>query len=295
MGARTVADAELWPTPRKGLAGAHVGLLEGRMGSELSDLVRRHEGVPFVAAAVREVPLDAAAQVEELVDGLWTGGIDMVLFLTGAGVATLFQEAERIGRYRELAEGLRWATTVCRGQKPRAALRQRGLPVSVTVAEPYTTGDVIETLSGLSPRDRGVAVVHYGERSPTITEALEGWGGRVLDLCVYEWALPEDTEPLEDLIERVIEGEMDAVAFTSQVQVRHLFLVAGRRGRGLGLMEALNTRTVVAAVGPTCAQALRAVGVPPRVVPTNPKMGPMVVALAEHMRARPWHLCIQRD
>src|SRR5690606_9417085 len=135
------------------------------------------------------------------------------------------------------------------------------LPVSVLVPEPYTTTDVIATLAGLSPAERGTAVVHYGARSPLIGEALREWGSRVLDVCVYEWALPEDTGPLESLVETMVEGGVEAVAFTSQVQVRHLFEVAGRAGRTLKLMQALNTRAVVATVGPTCAEALRAVGV----------------------------------
>ena len=52
----------------------------------------------------------------------------------------------------------------------------------------------------------------------------------MLDLCVYEWALPEDIGPLEEGIVRILDGGVDAVAFTSQVQVRHLFLVAADVG-----------------------------------------------------------------
>jgi uroporphyrinogen-III synthase len=267
------------------LGGACVALLEGRMGEELADLVRRQNGVPRVVPAVREVELEASEAVGSLIDRLRDGAIDMVVFLTGAGADTLFAGAQRLGRLRELEEGLCWATTVCRGHKPRAALKRRGLPVSVLVPEPYTTGDVIDTLAGLSPRGRGVAIIHYGERNPAIGEALLEWGSGVLDVFVYEWALPEDTAPLEELIGALIEGEVDAVAFTSQVQVRHLFEVAGRVGRTLKLMHALNSQVVVAAVGPTCASALSAVGVSPRVVPSNPKMGPMVVALAGYLRA----------
>lgn len=278
----TSVPAQL-PTPGA-LGGARVALLEGRMGRELADLVRRHNGVPRVAPAVREVSLDASEAVRQLIDRLDDGRVDMVVFLTGAGADSLFAAADGLGRLRELEEGLRWATTVCRGHKPRAALKRRGLPVSVLVPEPYTTTDVIDTLATLSPRDRGVAVIHYGERNLAIGETLGEWGSRVLDVCVYEWALPEDTTPLEELVDAIIEGEVDAVAFTSQVQVRHLFEIAGRVGRTLKLMHALNALTVVAAVGPTCAEALTAVGVVARVVPTNPKMGAMVVALAEHIR-----------
>lgn len=276
--------AETLPTPSVGLAGARVGLLEGRMARELADLVRRHNGVPVMAPAVREVSLEASGVVGQLIDRLHDGRIEVVLFLTGAGADSLFSAAEKSGRLSELEEGLRDGVIVCRGHKPRAALKRRGLPCAVLVPEPYTTADVIGTLAAQSPGGRGVAVIHYGERNPAIGDALAEWGSEVLDVCLYEWALPEDTTPMEALIEAIVAGEVDAAAFTSQVQVRHLFEVAGRMGRTLKLMHALNTLTAVAAVGPTCADALRAAGVTPRVVPGNPKMGPMVVALAEHIQ-----------
>lgn len=270
-----------------GLGGARVALLEGRMGAELAQLVRRHGGVPVLAPAVREVPLDAAAAVQSMIERLEGGGIDVVLFLTGVGADALFTAAELTGRVRELSAGLSSATTVCRGHKPRAALRRRGIPISALVAEPYTTTEVIETLNRIGVRERGVAIVHYGERNVVIGDTLGQWGSRVLDVCLYQWALPEDTAPLERLIDEIIDGTIDALAITSQVQVRHLFAVTARQERTLKLMRALNSRVVVAAVGPSCADALRAAGVIPRVVPSNPKMGPMIVALAEHFAASP--------
>lgn len=47
-------------------------------------------------------------------------------------------------------------------------------------------------------------------------------------------------------------------------------------------MDILNHHVVVAAVGPICSAAVEAAGVVPQVVPHNPKMGPLITALAEH-------------
>lgn len=256
------------------------------MGSELATLVRRHGGEPVVAPALSEAPVDAAAAVGGLIDALGRGEVQVVVFLTGVGAARLFAEAERIGRLAELLDGLRSTTNVSRGQKPWQPLRRQGVPVSMTVPDPYTTDDVVETLSALDLRGRGVALLHYGERSGALADALAGWGAQVREISVYEWRLPLDVAPLEALIDELIAGGLDAVAFTSQVQVRHLFQVAAPRCGADALREALNTRTMVAAVGPTCAAALEAAGVTPRAVPANPKMGPMVVTLMEALRAR---------
>jgi uroporphyrinogen-III synthase len=80
---------------------------------------------------------------------------------------------------------------------------------------------------------------------------------------------------------------VDAVAFTSQIQARHLFQVAEAMGLAPSLAGALNSRTVVASVGPTCTGALQSFGVTPRVEPERPKMRPMVTALVRHFREEP--------
>jgi uroporphyrinogen-III synthase len=250
------------------------------MGGELARLVERHGGVPISAPALLEAPVDASASVTDLLDALASGEAEVVVFLTGVGAEALFEAAERIGRGDELVRRLQATVNVARGQKPARPLKQRGVPVSIAVYEPYTTTEVIAALDGLGVGGRGVALLHYGERSEEITSALLAGGARLHELMLYEWRLPPDTAPLEALIREVIAGSMDAVAFTSQVQLRHLLLVAERSGVRDELIGALNERTVVAAVGPTCASALRRVGIRPKVVPDNPKMGPMVVALA---------------
>lgn len=253
------------------------------MESVLADLVRRNGGIPLSAPAVREVPVNATAVLAPLVRGLRRREIEVVVFLTGSGAESLFAAAERAEQLEALEAALAEATILARGPKPRAVLRRRGLPIALTVEAPYTTAEVLRALDPVPLADRGVAVVHYGERSAAISDALGARGARVRDLCVYKWALPEDLAPIERLIATTIGGGVDAFAFTSQVQVRHLFEVATLSGGSLKLMNVLNARVVVAAVGPTCAEALRAVGIEPDVVPEQPKMAPMVTALAARL------------
>ena len=46
---------------------------------------------------------------------------------------------------------------------------------------------------------------------------------------------------------------------------------------------ALNADVIVAAVGPVCADALKQDGVTPDVQPADPKMGPLLMALADYI------------
>jgi uroporphyrinogen-III synthase len=260
-----------------------IALLEGRMSSELAGLVLRHGGEPLCVPAVRETERSCAPEVHALLDGLATGAYSMLICSTGAGVNSLMQEATRLGRYAELIHHLDQITLVCRGPKPLAALKRHGLRATITTAAPHTTADLIAALDGVSLDGAGVALLHYGERNAPLAQAVEERGARLTELCLYEWQLPDDLQPLRDLIDAIICNRIDAIAFTSQVQLRHLLHVAAEMGASAALIDALNTETIVAAVGPTCAAALQAAGITPHVVPAHPKMGQMVGALAAYI------------
>ncbi len=265
------------------LAGAKIVLLEARMSSELANLVRRHGGEPYCVPAVREVMRDCADEVTAFIDCLTTGLAHIVIFQTGVGVSTLLNEAEKLGRKDELLKALREVTTVCRGPKPTAVLIRNQIPVWIKVKEPFTTADVIAAMSELGVANETIAVLHYGERNTALAEALSARGARLQELCLYEWQLPEDLSLLKQLIDEILNQDFTAIAFTSQIQARHLFQLATEAGREDELKEALNHAVVVASVGPTCTAALQALGVTPHVEPEHPKMGHLVLALMQYL------------
>lgn len=264
------------------LDGLRVALLEARMSEEIAALIRKQGGEPRSVPAVRERARPCPDEIRAMLDTL-AGAPDPVFVLsTGVGLKALLSDADALGRKPELLALLRRATTVCRGPKPGAALRQEGLEASIKVGEPHTTRELLAALEAVELRGRPVVLVHYGERNVPLVEALTGRAARLLELLVYEWSLPEDLGPLAALVDDLIAGAVQAVAFTSQVQVRHLFHVANLAERAEALRAALKDRAVVAAVGPTCAQALVEAGVEPQVVPVHPKMGPMVRDLGRY-------------
>lgn len=271
------------------LGGARVGLLEARLSSELAELVRREGGVPVCAPAVREAPVDVAPLLRALVADLRGERLRVVVFLTGAGATSLLDQARDAGAYEPLVEALNGATIVCRGPKPAAVLRKHGIAIHVNARSPYTTAELLEALPETLVARTGVALLHDGGGNPTLVEALRARGARVREVRSYEWRLPDDVEPIEALILELIDGRLDAVAFTNQVQVRHLFAVASLTGSTRALRDALAHRTIVASIGPTCSHALESEGVPPHVVASPPKMRPLVAAIGEHLAARRDH------
>jgi uroporphyrinogen-III synthase/uroporphyrinogen III methyltransferase/synthase len=74
-------------------------------------------------------------------------------------------------------------------------------------------------------------------------------------------------------------GEVDAVAFASPSAVRSVVEALGDGGRSLG-------RGLVAAIGPTTADALRELGLSPGVIPTRHTGRDLADALAERLGRR---------
>lgn len=265
------------------LTGQRIALFESRLGAELSSLVWRSGGVPVCVPAVRERRRPAAVDVGSLLVKLQGDPRPVFVLSTGVGTSALFDEARALGRGAELRDAMSRGITVCRGPKPVAALHRDGVTASLKARSPFTTTDLIEALASVDVRDRTTVLVHYGERNEVLVGALVSRGACLCELMLYEWELPEDTAPLERIVEELASGAFAAAAFTSQIQGRNLFAVADRIGRRADLVEALRGRVVTAAVGPTCARVLAELGIPAQVVPETPKMGAMLNALVDRL------------
>jgi uroporphyrinogen-III synthase len=263
-----------------------VALLESRMKSELARLVEKHGGAPVCVPAVHEAPHIEAETIVGLLDELRAGHHEVVIFMTGVAVSLLFELAQELGRHAELVASMRNVTTVCRGPKPTAALRGFGVPPTLSAREPFTAAELIDALSELELAGRRVLMFNYGERSETLSETLLARRADLREFWLYQWQLPADTTALEELVRRIVDRKVDALAVTCQIQFRHLYQVAERLDLSRELVDALRSDVVVAAVGPTCRAIIEVHGVRPHVMPEHPKMGPLVMALMRHLDMR---------
>jgi len=259
-------------------------LLEARMESELANLARRHGMEPVSVPALREETADCAGEVNALIGALARGAVDYIIFQTGVGATTLLDEAEKLNRRAELIEALKRTRIVARGPKPMAVLSRCALRPAISAREPFTTTELIDAMQPLDLRDKNVALLHYGEPNLSLAASLAHRGARLRELLLYEWRLPGDTTRLIRLIDELINHQFSAIAFTSQIQARHLFQLAIEAGKEDRLRAALK-RIVVASIGPTCARALLDLGVTPHVEPERPKMGPLILAIAQHLES----------
>lgn len=270
--------------PRKGFDGLRVVALESRRAEEMESLIRSFGGDPVIAPSLREIPLEENPEALAFGEKLLAGEFDAVIFLTGVGTRALVQTLESRFSQDEIVGALSRLTTIARGPKPVKALRELGVPVTITVPEPNTWREVLETLEteprGFDLNGARVAVQEYGVTNEALLEGLRKRGAEVTRVPVYRWALPEDIGPLKSAIDELITGKSRVVLFTSATQVVHLFQVAAEAGQQDALLAGLG-RGVVCSIGPTCSEMMDSYGLATDVLPEHPRMGQLVREAAE--------------
>lgn len=80
--------------------------------------------------------------------------------------------------------------------------------------------------------------------------------------------------------------EVDAVCFTTAIQVRSLFDFAKGRGYINEVKKVFEERAIAAAVGKVTAEALREEGITRLLAPEIERMGAMIVELAKYYEER---------
>jgi uroporphyrinogen-III synthase len=276
---RTAIPAAAWLNT-EGMKSKVVAILETRTGPHLGELIARRGGIPMLAPALEEVPDVDGQAVTSLLARWRNDPFKMVIFQTGVGTRALFQATDAAGLTGELLQRLSSSMVVVRGPKPVGELNARDVRIDIRAATPFTTEMVLAAVSAIPMQAARVLVQRYGAANQLLREALEKRGASVEEIATYRWALPADTEPLNQLLGALARSSVDAVVFTSAVQIHNLYAVAEKTGRAAELADQLN-RLVIASIGPVCSRALREHGVAPTFEADPPKLGPLVAGLDE--------------
>jgi uroporphyrinogen decarboxylase len=268
-------------TDTANFAGLRIAAFESRRAADFERMIAKKGGVPLVSPSMREVPLAHNQAAIDFANRLITGQIDVVIFLTGVGTRHLLAQIERhVDRERFLA-AVSDAKSVVRGPKPLAALREVGITPTIVVPEPNTWRELLTTLDEKLPvANLVVGLQEYVVTNPSLIAGLEARGATVDRVHVYDWALPEDIAPLEANLRRIVAGEIDVAMFTSAQQVNHILKLAD----DLDIVDELRAgfrNLVVASIGPTTSETLRANALPVDMEPSHPKMGHLIQEAAE--------------
>jgi len=255
-----------------------IAILENRAGEQLADLVKKYGGKPFSAPALAEVPDIDAEQIKEMLKEWSVNLPDLFIFQTGVGTKALFAATDELNLTEVLLNILSSSKVLVRGPKPTAVLRARAVRIDMTAGDPYTTTEILAHLESMALIGKRVVVQRYGDTNFELQNALEAKGAHVLEVATYRWSLPENLQPLIDLMDALDHKTIDVACFTSASQVFNLFKVAQTLGRSQALQLGLNN-ALVASIGPVCSAALNKFDIRVDIEPSPPKLGPFISAI----------------
>lgn len=267
------------------LSGRVIAVPESRSLDIFTQLLERRGAVviqcPLVG--IRNAP-DVGSVLLWLNDFI-AGGCDDLIVMTGEGLRRL-QSIIAIHAPELLTpfvEALAKTRKLTRGPKPNSELRKLGLEKDIAAVSPTTQG-IIDTLSAYDLAGRNVGLQLYGTyENPPLVEFLESKGAVVKPVAPYVYADDSEERQVVELIERLVVGGIDAIAFTSGTQVDRLWKVAAKREQIEALQAALS-KTLVTAVGPVVKEVLEDKGIAVDLMPADSFfLKPLVNLLGEKL------------
>jgi uroporphyrinogen-III synthase len=258
------------------LTGRRIALPETRELDRLAGMLEAEgaETLRCPLVAIKDTPDPLPVQQ-------WLGHFpfdDLILY-TGEGLRRLHGFARRLDIEAGFLDGLRASRKITRGPKPERALRDLGLKSDLRAETPTTEG-LLRTLCALDLRGRRVGVQFYpGAPEARFTDFLREAGAQPNTVLPYVYASAADDHSVVALIDRMANGGIDVIAFTSSPQVERLLEVAKATQREQALETALQA-TAIAAVGPVVAEGLRRRGFNVTITPDHSYfMKPLVTAI----------------
>jgi uroporphyrinogen-III synthase len=266
------------------LKGKRIAVPEMRELEIFASLLERRGAEVLRCPLVTIYDSPHSAQVLAFAVRVAEGGFDDFVLITGEGLTRILSCINKHdpALQERFIAGLQKVRTITRGPKPARVLRSLGLKSNVEATEPTSEG-VIEALKPLDLAGRRVALQLYGnDPNIKLTRFLQERGAELTTVAPYVYGNAADDATVKSLLERMAAGEVDAIAFTSKLQIERLV-----NQQPAALVKRALTRTKIAAVGPIVAEAIRAAGFE---VASSPEhswfMKPLVVALSESLQAK---------
>ncbi|KMK76513.1 uroporphyrinogen-III synthase [Alkalihalobacillus pseudalcaliphilus] len=265
----------------RGLTNKVVVLTASRKTEEMSLLIEKQGGTAKIRSMQGTVFV-AKEQLEADVRLFLENQIDWLVLTTGMGTSALIDVADQLGAKEAFIKKLHQVKIAARGYKTMAVLHKLGIKPTV-VDDDGTTGGLISALQGIQLTNQHITVQLHGLSSPQLIQFLENQGAIVKQVLPYQHIKPEDKVAFQ-LLDELFNHQVDAVCFTTFLQVRSLFDYARKKHCLEKLLDVFERTTIACAVGKLTNEELRAQGVSKTVSPKLERMGAMILELSRHYK-----------
>ena len=248
----------------------------------LADIIVERKGIPIIAPTVEIKPAPNLQLVEEFLDILFSGRVDVVIFMSRNGVTSLFEASERTEKNIDLVLALNRTINVAVGPKTKEVLEKIGIRVNHIPSE-FSSIGVMDIMKKLDLKGKIVAIPRNEFHNNYLKLELERYHAIILEVPVYTTALPVDKKPVLSLIKDMLENKVDIITFTSSSSVNNLFKIADEAELVDALRQCLNGDIVVATIGPVTKQTLEYFNVKIPITPKKYTIEAMVDSLENYL------------
>ncbi|MFD9963735.1 uroporphyrinogen-III synthase [Amycolatopsis sp. NPDC058986] len=263
------------------LTGVTIGVTAERRADDLIAALARYGAEVRHAPTITIVPLDADPELRADTEAVLSRPVGFTAVTTGAGFRGWLAAADGWGLRQPLLDALGAARIYARGPKAVGALRGVGLRETFSAAS-ESNAELFGALAEAGVAGERVVVQLHGTPLPEFTDTLASSGADVVAVQPYRWH-SAPPEPVRELIDAVLAGEVRALAFTSAPAAGNLLTLAREYGRYDEFVAALRSGLpVCACVGPVTAAPLEAVGVVTR-QPERQRLGALVKLLVAEL------------
>ncbi|WP_172193781.1 uroporphyrinogen-III synthase [Saccharibacillus qingshengii] len=260
-----------------GLEGKKIVIAGSKIPEDMAEVIERRGGTALVRSLQGLTPADPS-EIERDVRQFIEQEYDWVIFTTGIGYEAVYAAAERLGMVEAFEEKLKSSKVACRGYRTNSLLKKSGVHPAVS-ADDGTIANMIDKLQLFNFDGCHVWLQLHGELTAQLHQFIESQPEMNTQAVLpYRYHAPEQ-ETLAQLTEELLRHQVDAVCFTTQVQVNYLFDYALETGCEAELKESFEHHVLAAAVGKVTADALREKGIERMVVPKVERMGSMIVEI----------------
>lgn len=265
----------------KALSGKKIVLAASRKTEEMSTLIEKQGGTAIVHPLQGTVFL-ADEQIVPEIETFLEEGCDWIVLTTGIGTETLLDISKKLNQEERFISILQNAKVASRGYKTFRVLKNLNIKPDAK-DEDGTTRGLIHALKDEDFSGKRVVLQLHGETAPRLTSFLENQGASVFHLLPYQHTPPK-LEVVEAFCKDLLQNEIDAVCFTTAIQVRSLFHYAKQKGILNDILAVFQDRVIGVAVGKVTAEAMKEEGISRIISPTLERMGAMIVELAEYYK-----------
>ena len=138
------------------------------------------------------------------------------------------------------------------GNKTGSLLKKQGINPDL-MPDDFTAEGLLEEFKKRNITKKVIGIPRTASARDTLPEGLKELGNEVILAEAYQSLFPMDDESVKDLINKIENGEIDAITFTSPLTVHNFFKISENTDK---IAELLSDNLLTVSIGPITAKVL---------------------------------------